>query len=50
MLREIGQSPYIVQMLGYGTRGENLYVITEYAELGNLQNYLRSRRDNVRVI
>eukprot|EP00118_Oscarella_pearsei_P029118 m.3704 g.3704 ORF g.3704 m.3704 type:complete len:533 (+) comp9715_c0_seq1:216-1814(+) len=45
MLREIGKSPYIVQMLGYGTRNENLYVITEYAELGNLQNYLRNHQE-----
>jgi serine/threonine protein kinase len=48
ILRILGYCPYIVNMLGSGTKGENMYIITEYADLGNLQDFLRSERETVR--
>jgi hypothetical protein len=45
ILRILGYCPYIVNMLGSGTKGENMYIITEYADLGNLQDFLRSERE-----
>lgn len=48
ILRTLGYCQYIINMLGSGTRGDNIYIITEYAELGNLQEFLRSERDTVR--
>ncbi|XP_062517381.1 fibroblast growth factor receptor 1-like isoform X2 [Corticium candelabrum] len=46
IFRTLGYCPYIVNMLGGGKKGDNMYVITEYADLGNLKDYLQSECEN----
>lgn len=44
MMKEIGCHPNVVSLLGVSSIGAPLYIITEYAEGGNLLDLLRSSR------
>ena len=47
MMKEVGQHPNVVNLLGACTIGEPLYIIIEYISGGNLLDFLRaSRRSN----
>ena len=44
MMKEIGQHPHIVSLVGTCTTPGPLYIITEYVSGGNLLDYLRASR------
>ena len=44
MMKEIGQHPHVVSLIGTCTTPGPLYIITEYVSGGNLLDYLRSSR------
>lgn len=48
MLRELDCHRHLVSMLAWCHQGDQLALILEYVRGGNLQDFLRSQRSNVR--
>ena len=43
LMFQVGQHPYIVNLIGYSVEGNSLYIITDYARHGNLKDFLRKQ-------
>ena len=50
MLRELGCHRHLVSMLAWCLQGDQLAIVLEYVPGGNLQEFLRSQRRNVKYL
>jgi serine/threonine protein kinase len=41
LMLHVGQHPHIINLIGYSIENSSLYIVIDYAKLGNLKDYLR---------